>query len=139
MKITIKNFQKKVPIYPKRIKNTILKVFSGEGVKKSGEITVCFIDDKKIKGLNRKFLHRYIATDVLAFDLSGEGNKKVMFADIAISTEAAIRNAKVFKVTPLYELSLYVIHGVLHLLGYRDRSVKQKIIMRKKEKKYVNS
>ena len=62
-----------------------------------------------------------------------------MFADIVISTDTAIRNAKIFKTTQLNELYLYVVHGVLHLLGYDDRTQKQRQIMQKKEKEYVDT
>jgi len=132
VKIIIKNFQKKIPINPKRIKKTILKVLSQEGAKLSGEITICFVNDKKIQGFNLKYRHKNRPTDVLVFP--GQ-----MFADIVISTDTAIRNAKIFKTTQLNELYLYVVHGILHLLGYDDRTQKQRQIMQKKEKEYVNT
>ncbi|MFH1458118.1 MAG: rRNA maturation RNase YbeY [Candidatus Omnitrophota bacterium] len=92
--------------------------------KKSGEITVCFVNDKKIKELNLRYLQKNEPTDVLAFD-SG---------DIVVSTDAAIRNAKIFETERLYELYLYIIHGVLHLSGYDDKTPKLKKKMDKKTK-----
>lgn len=53
--------------------------------------------------------------------------------DIIISTDAAIQNARKFKTTPAYELGLYVIHGVLHLLGYDDHGPVKTKRMRKRE------
>jgi probable rRNA maturation factor len=157
VQITIKNFQKKIPIYPKRIKKTILKILSKEGFKNSGAITVCFVNERKIKELNLEYHHKNAPTDVLAFDLSDKkiafsDNSNVRFsvvrkvlytflhhkgnlsADIVVSTDAAIQNAKSFKTTPFYELNLYVIHGILHLLGYDDKNKKNSLIMHKKEK-----
>lgn len=139
MRIIIKNFQKKIPINPKRTKLAILKVFSQEAAKKSGEITVCFVSDKKIKELNLKYLRKNYPTDVLTFDFSSPKDKKNIFADIVISTDTASRNAKNFKTTRIYELNLYLIHGLLHLLGYDDCTPKQRQLMRKKEREYVDT
>ena len=136
MQITIKSFQKKIPVYPKRIKKTILKILSKEGLKKSGAITVCFVNERKIKKLNLKYHNKNAPTDVLTFDLS---DKKNLLADIVVSTNAAIQNAKSFKTTPFYELNLYVIHGILHLLGYDDCTQKQRQLMHRKEREYVNT
>jgi len=158
VKITIKNFQKKIPINPKRIKKTILKVLSKEdaspvrntksstrrnkisnGARKSGEITICFVSDKKIKELNLKFLQKNRPTDVLAFDISKTKDSGQMLADIIISTDTAIRNSKIFKTTHLYELRLYLVHGLLHLLGYDHSNPRQRQLMRQKEREYVNT
>jgi probable rRNA maturation factor len=151
VKITIKNFQKKIPINPIRIKKTILKVLSKEdaspvrntksstrrnkisnGARKSGEITICFVNDKKIKELNAKFLHKNSPTDVLVFDMQTS-------ADIIISTDTAVRNSRIFKTTRFYELHLYLVHGLLHLLGYDHSNPRQRQLMRQKEKEYVNT
>lgn len=69
-------------------------------------------------------------TDVISFDLSG--NKDEVLADIVVSADAAIRNARAFETTPVYELYLYVVHGVLHLLGYNDTTAKEKNTMKRR-------
>ena len=156
MKIIIKNLQKKIPIHPKRIKETILKTLSLKGIKKSGEITVCFVSDKRIKELNLRYLGKNFPTDVITFDYTknpecsnflsnSSGSRRVtpekklhsgeeILADIVVSTDTAVSNARIFKTSPSDELYLYVIHGTLHLLGYNDQTPKQKQIMRSKEK-----
>jgi probable rRNA maturation factor len=108
---------------------------SSEGVKKPGELTICFVDDKKIRELNLKFLGRNRATDVLTFDISS--NNKAIFADVIISTDTASRNARIFKSTPLRELYLYVVHGVLHILGYKDETTGQRKIMEEKARRVL--
>ena len=130
MKIIIKNLQKKIPINPKRIKKAALKTLFSEGLKKSGEITICFVNDKEIKELNLFYLGQNKPTDVIAFVILA--NRKEILADIAISTDTAARNAKIFKTTPLYEIHLYVIHGILHILGYADKTTPQRRIMQGK-------
>ncbi|MCX5696045.1 MAG: rRNA maturation RNase YbeY [Candidatus Omnitrophica bacterium] len=139
MKITIRNLQKKIPIYPTRIKKSILKALKGEGVKR-GEITVSFVNDRTIAKLNSKYLKKSQPTDVLAFNLGSlDAKAKNIFADIIVSAQTARRNAKIYKTTLSYELNLYSVHGVLHILGYNDHDPKEIKIMRKKETGYVNS
>lgn len=87
-------------------------------------MSIVFVTDAQIRVLNKKFHHADNATDVLTFDLGVE-------ADVVISADTAIRNAKVFKTTPEYELYLYVIHGILHLLGYNDAAKAQRARMQK--------
>ena len=137
MKITVKNLQKKIPIRPKRIKEAILEALSSQDIKKSGEITVCFVNDKKIRELNLKYHRRDASTDVLAFDISAPGINRGMFADIVVSTETAVYNAGIYNTSPLYEACLYAIHGVLHLLGYRDRNIKERDLMQARAEKVL--
>jgi len=133
VKITIINLQSKVPVNSKKVVKTVQKVLSQEGIKKSGEITLSFVNDRKIKKLNLKYLGKNNPTDVIVFDTAEPKTEEKIFADIVISTDRAIYNAATFKTTPLFELYLYVIHGVLHILGYDDRNNKDKLIMRKRE------
>lgn len=134
VKIVVKNLQKKIPIKPKRVIKIVNKVLSLEGRKKSGEITLYFVNDRKIKQLNAKYLGRNSSTDVIAFNIPGPHPAFDILADIVISTDRAIKNAKTYHSRPLFELYLYVIHGVLHILGYDDRKKKDRLIMRKKER-----
>ena len=135
VKITIKNLQKKIPIsssISERIKKAVLKTLSLKGTKLSGEMTVCFVNDEKIRQLNLKYSGKNNPTDVMVFDISE--SKEETLADIVISIDTAIRNAKIFRTHPLYEVYLYVVHGVLHILGYDDKNKKDRLIMHKKEK-----
>ncbi len=126
----------------------------------SNGINICFVTDEEIRRLNSRYSGRNSSTDVLAFDLS---NKKIAFgdnskrfsvvgkvpytfphhekdrllSDIFISTDTAVSNSKNFKTTPLYETYLYLIHGMLHILGYDDRTARERAVMRKKEKEYL--
>jgi probable rRNA maturation factor len=136
VKITLQNLQKHIPISTDKIKKLILKVLKGQKVKKSGWINICFVDDRQIKKFNAKFHKTKSSTDVLAFNLSDK--KNIILADIMISAQTALKQAASFKTTPDYELSLYVVHGILHILGYNDRTESQIKLMRKQESLYVN-
>lgn len=129
MKVIIKNLQKKISFHPKRIRKTVLNTLSSEGIKNPGEITIFFVDDKKIKELNLRYLHKDNATDVITFDISEPNISDNIVADIAISTDRVMANARIYKTSPLYELRLYIIHGILHLLGYNDKNARQRKIM----------
>ena len=137
MKIIIQNLQKKIPIYPQRIKKAVLNTLFSEGIKKTGEITICFVDDKIIRVLNFRYLGRNRPTDVIAFDISE--NKEQILADIVISTDTAVKNSKAFKTSPLYEVYLYVIHGVLHILGYDDKTAQQRKVMEYKAQRILKN
>lgn len=138
LSITINNLQNKLSIPKMRIKKLILKILKAEGFNKSGYINICFTNNVLIKKLNTEFLRANSATDVLAFNLSDKKIKKSVLADIAISTESAISNARIFKTAPRDELLLYVAHGILHILGFNDQSKAEIQLMRKKEEAYVD-
>jgi probable rRNA maturation factor len=89
------------------------------------EVTVCFVDDSEIARLNRKFRGKPTPTDVLSFPANGAGAAEFpqqrgesVLGDIAISPQAARRNAKRFGRTLNEELRILILHGVLHLVGY---------------------
>ncbi len=73
---------------------------------------------------------------MISFDLSD--NKKKLTGDIIISAQQACINARIFNTNPVYELYLYVAHGLLHLLGYDDKTVKDRNIMQQKAKDTLN-
>src|SRR5579864_7498005 len=89
------------------------------------EVTVCFVEDREIARLNRRFRGKPKPTDVLSFPANGAGasdfpheNGASFLGDIAISPQAARRNAKRFGRTLNEELRILILHGVLHLVGY---------------------
>ena len=137
VKIIVKNLQNRIPVNSKKVVKTVQKVLSSEGIKKSGEITLCFVNDAKIKALNLKYLGKNNPTDVMAFDITEPKDKDKILADIAISTERAIDNARTFKTSPYFELYLYIIHGVLHILGYDDKTKMNRLLMRKREEQIL--
>ena len=97
---------------------------------------IVFVTDSQIKSLNKKFLKRRYTTDVLAFDLSSKespARRKNIEGEIIISADTAIKNARIFQTSPHRELVLYIIHGILHLLGFDDHRPTDVKQMRKKE------
>jgi len=107
----------------------------------AADLSFVFVTDKTIKALNKKYLKRSYATDVLAFDLRQdtyfEKKKCPLAGEIIISVETAVKNAKLYHATIQGEITLYVIHGILHLLGYNDHRLKDIKRMRNKERKLL--
>ena len=108
------------------LKNWIENVVAEEDFS-IGEINYIFCDDDYLHKLNVEFLQHDTLTDIISFDNT---LGKLISGDIYISVERVRDNAKDFKVSFLDELHRVMIHGVLHYMGYKDKSEKEKIKMR---------
>lgn len=95
-----------------------------------GEINIIFCDDTYLSELNLSYLNHTTLTDIITFDYTAEG---VISGDIYISIDRVKENALLYSKTFLDELNRVMIHGVLHLLGNKDKKPKDKAMMRNKE------
>ncbi len=136
VKIWIKNPQKILKLNLKKIKELSCKVFTSEVKDKSVELSIYFVNDKLMKEYNCKYHNSDYPTDVLSFLLSDDPQN--ITGEIIISTDTAKYHSRIFKTDPIYEVYLYVIHGILHILGYDDLTPKDKRVMRRKEKFYLS-
>lgn len=116
------------------------------GTLRSGFVNYIFCDDNYLLSLNKTHLKHNTLTDILTFDYSAvkEGRfpflpseKQQIEAEIFISIPRVIENAGKFGSSFEQELSRVMIHGILHLCGYRDRTSEQKKLMRQKEDLYL--
>ena len=123
---------KEIPL--KNSKHWLKKVVNNEK-KQLGEIVYVFCNDSYILQKNIQFLNHNFLTDVISFDYSAE-NK--ISGDILISIERIKENAKKFNVPFLNELDRVMAHGLLHLLGYNDKSKNEIKTMRDKENFYLS-
>jgi len=99
------------------------------------KIEFFFSTDTYLNKLNKKHLNHNTLTDVITLDYS---TKKHIIGDIFISVDRITENSKQYQTTFKRELARVMIHGVLHLIGYKDKSVDEKIIMREKENEYLD-
>ncbi len=108
-----------------RIKQAALaaNAVSGELLR---QVDVAIVDDPTIHALNLKHLGHDYPTDVLSFDLGKVGQ-------VVVSYDTAVANAAEYGVPAEKELLLYVIHGVLHLAGFRDKTEAEAAEMRRAE------
>jgi probable rRNA maturation factor len=99
------------------------------------EISYIFCTDKHLLGLNKDFLNHKTLTDIITFDYT-EGSELV--GDIYISIDRIKENSLKFRSTFEEELHRVMIHGILHLCGYKDKKPSEKLTMRKKEDAYLS-
>ena len=130
MGIRITNQTSKYVLPHSKLTKLIKKILRVLGVKKAG-LGVFFCNDRKIRALNKKYLRHDRPTDVIAFGL-GEGAR--VQGDIVISLETTERQALEYGNTFDYELAFYLCHGILHLLGWKDKTPKQRKRMWEKQK-----
>lgn len=100
------------------------------------EIDIAVVGAKEIASLNRRFLGRAGPTDVLSFDLSEAGAGGIC-AQLVICGDVAAREAKLRGIGVHRELMLYVVHGLLHLMGYEDASVRGAAKMHAREEELL--
>lgn len=98
--------------------------------KTPGDVNIIFCDDVYLSELNLSYLKHTTLTDIITFDYSDDG---IISGDIYISINRVKENAIQFGKTFRDELHRVMIHGVLHLLGNKDKKPKDKSMMRKKE------
>lgn len=120
-------------IQPKKIALLLKKIEEKEHCKII-EVNYQFISDKKILEINNKFLNHNYYTDVIAFPRN-RGTRKM--ADIYVSVERVQDNSQNFGVLFQKELNRVMLHGLLHVLGYKDAEKKDKTLMSSKEDYYL--
>ena len=95
-----------------------------------GEINYIFCDDVYLHKINQEFLNHDTFTDIISFDYT---LGKEVGGDIFISIERVLENAEKFNEVFENELYRVMIHGILHFMGYKDKTKKEKTLMRTKE------
>jgi probable rRNA maturation factor len=102
----------------------------GEKKKFSGDLNFIITNDETLRKINIQFLGHDYNTDVITFNYTS-GN--IINGEVYISIETVERNALNYNVSLNQEVIRVVIHGILHLLGYEDKTEKGKTAMRKRE------
>jgi len=100
-----------------------------------GTLTYIFCNDDYLSDLNSRFLSHKSLTDILTFQNTEE--EGMVEGDIFISIDRVAENAEKYHVNFEEELHRVMVHGVLHLLGYKDKMKDEKVKMRKKEADYL--
>ena len=100
-----------------------------------GDIVFVFCNDTYLLSKNIQFLNHNTLTDVITFDYC---TKNKITGDILISIDRVKENSTIFKVKFLNELDRVMVHGLLHLLGYKDKTKKDAEIMKSKENFYLS-
>lgn len=153
--IAIANEQNFVEIDEERLRHVVQSVLEAEQVREAS-ISIAIIDDPSLRRLNKQHLDHDYDTDVLSFLLeceeSGEagdvmndtavpaprGCGKRIEGEVIASAEMAVKRAGEFQWRPIDELTLYVIHGLLHLTGYDDLDEDERERMRSREREMLH-
>lgn len=130
MAIRFNNHEKSFKLKNKRkIVNWIKRIVSRYG-KSAGEITIIFTSDNYVLEINNQYLNHNYFTDIITFDYSTES---IIEGDIFISVDTVLSNSKEFHTSFNEEILRVIIHGVLHLIGFKDKTAKEKLEMRRNE------
>lgn len=122
---------------PESITRWIEKSAEAEG-KAIATLNFIFCSDEFLYKMNMEYLHHDTYTDVITFPYSSPDDNYIE-GDIFISVDRTRDNAKKYNVTEEKELFRVIIHGVLHLLGFDDKTEEKKKIMTEKEDQYLKN
>lgn len=129
MRVAVTNAQQTLPVDVKRIARLARCAVRRLAIHEAGTLAITFIDGRRMRQLNRRFLHHDRSTDVLSFRYNGER----IVGDILIDPRQAQRYAAQRAIPYRQELSRYVVHGILHWLGHEDGTAAQRRTMRAME------
>lgn len=136
--ISVDNRQRKIGLdlvslrdFAKRALEKCLKIprRNSGGLETHSEVNVILVSDRRIAELHRRFMGEAGPTDVVTFQ----------HGEIVISTETAKRQARKFGTTARHELRLYIVHGLLHLHGFDDKTAAGAAEMKRVQEKLVAS
>jgi len=132
--VTIHNdFDDKLIINKDAICKLSTEVFKREKFNNS-QIDIILTDKKFLNSLKKKYFNMDVFTDVMAFNL---GDDKNIDGEIYISIDDVLENSKLFSKTFNDEFKRIIIHGILHLCGYDDKTKEEKENMTLLEEKYL--
>ena len=121
-------------------RSTNLKNYLSDNIKTKnyflGDIHYIFVTDQALFEINKEFLNHNYFTDIITFDYN---EKKTVNGEIYISLETVYKNSVKYNVSFKIELLRVVVHGILHLIGYDDKTERDKIRMREEEDIWIMS
>jgi len=149
-KVEVANHQHSLSIDAETLREVVRQTLTFERVTAS-TISLAIVDGRTIHELNREYLNHDFETDVLSFllDCSGgrtaddavselpRGADKTIDGEVIVCSDYATHTALEFGWDPISEMTLYVIHGLLHLCGYDDLTTSERQIMRQREREVL--
>jgi rRNA maturation RNase YbeY len=103
-------------------------VLAAEGATGNWEITVALVDDARLQSLHRDFMGIDTPTDIMTFP-AGDSADEAQGGELAISVDHALTQGSVWGHSPDEEIAFLVVHGLLHLAGWRDDTEEQRQLM----------
>lgn len=115
------------------LKDWLSRVISSEKYEQ-GDIDFIFCSDEELLNINQEYLNHDTYTDIITFDYT---SNKVISGDVFISIDRVRENSNTFKTGFQNELLRVMSHGVLHLMGYKDKDEDDVKVMRAKEEEKI--
>ncbi len=132
--VEVANQQSRVELDERLLREAVTLILRGAGVN-SATVSLALVDDATIARLHGQYLDDDEPTDVMSFLLDrGEGRIE---GEVVASATTAAATAPRYNWPPQHELLLYVIHGMLHLVGYGDATASEQAEMRRQETLYL--
>lgn len=131
------HFQKVITLNKRRLLKAFLYNKLIDAGRTTAEINYIFCSDEELLEINRTHLNHDYFTDIITFDLSDSANQ-LLCSDIFISADRVKDNANTLEITLEAELHRVIFHGILHLLGYKDKTKQQRGAMREMEDQWLN-
>lgn len=136
MNIVIANRQRTKKIDPRFLKRVVKEVFTELEVAEA-ELGINLVAAREMTQVNETFLQHEGSTDVITFDHAEKRKAGSLHGELFICVDDAIRQAKEFKTNWQSEVVRYVVHGILHLLGYDDLEPRLRRTMKREENRLV--
>lgn len=142
MHISVKNNQKDLPISQKQVRALVNHVVFFEK-KAYDEVTVYFVSKRKISQIHKQYFNDPSVTDCVSFPIDLYDNNLegdyLMMGDLFVCPAVAIEYATAHKKNLYEEVSLYIVHGLLHLMGYDDIAINDRKEMRTAERRHLKA
>lgn len=119
-----------------QVRSVCEHILADNGIR-CGKINVVLVDSDTIHQYNVDFLHHDYPTDVISFPTEDRRNEGYLEGEILACTEVAKDRSSEFGWTAEEELLLYVVHGMLHLVGFDDVKPEQQLVMQEQERKFL--
>lgn len=135
--VQIKNLQTLKKINRNKFRTLIISVLRLLELEKR-DVSFVFCDNTFIRKLNYRYFKKRTPTDVISFNLE-DAYAQGLLGEVIISVEEALKNSVRFNTGLQYELTLYVVHGILHLIGYTDYTRPKKEAMERKQSRIMKA
>jgi probable rRNA maturation factor len=136
VKIHCSNQQSALELSTEQVEQLVRSVISTEG-QTCDEVSIQFVDTETICRLHADFFDDPSVTDCISFPIDAEGSAYRMLGEVFVCPATAVEYAKVHQSDPFEETTLYVVHGLLHLMGYDDIEPEDEPEMRQAEKRHM--
>ena len=137
--LSIHSRQRRVKLNSRFIRKVVLSLLSREFQATTYELSLRFVGASEMTMLNETYLRHKGSTDVITFDYGSVRGEAPLAGDVVVCVDEAIAQARRFGATWQTELMRYVVHGLLHLSGFDDKTAAKRREMKRREDQLVRA